>query len=119
MRKILYLLAVFSIPAFATQTYECKFTNYSDQKGNSTENLNLTFIIDKASGKSYMVGNNGSGPVEHIDRGLGVSFVEITLLGNVMSTTIDTKMNSVHSRNTVAFSGELIPSQYYGSCVKK
>ena len=63
MRKILYLLAVFSVPALATQTYECKFTNYSNPKGNSTENLNLTFVIDKAAEKSYMVGNNGSSPV--------------------------------------------------------
>ena len=66
-----------------------------------------------------MLGNNGNSPVVHIDKGNGISFIEITGLGNVMSTTIDKKMNSVHSRNSVGFSGELIPSQYYGSCVKK
>ena len=119
MKKLIFLLALFSTSAFATQTFECIFTNFSDQKGNHKETLKLTFLIDKEAEKSYIIGNNGSNPVAHFDRGNGISFVEVTGLGNSMSTTIDTKMNAVHSRNSVGILGKLLPSQYYGSCVAK
>ena len=119
MKKIIYILALFSSPIYATQTYICDFSNYSNQKGNHKENFKLTFVLDKEAGKSYMIGNNGSNPVTHIDEGNGKSFIEITFSGNVMSTTIDSKMNAVHSRNSVGFTGELLPSQYYGLCAKK
>lgn len=119
MRKIIYILAIFSTPVFATQTYICNFTNYSDQKGNHKEKFKLIFVIDKKADKAHMIGNNGSNPVVHVDKGNGKSFVEITGLGNVMTTTIDSKMKAVHSRNSVGFSGELLPSQYYGFCEKK
>jgi hypothetical protein len=119
MRKIIYLLSIFSAPVFATQTYICDFTNYSDQKGNKKEDFQLTFVIDNEADKAYQIGNIGSDPVIHINKGHGMSFIEITGMGNVMTTTIDTKMKAVHSRNTVGVSGELIPSQYYGHCEKK
>ncbi|GLO63828.1 hypothetical protein MACH09_43360 [Vibrio sp. MACH09] len=48
-----------------------------------------------------------------------ITFVEITGVKNVMTTTMAfDNGKSVHSRNTVSF-GDLIPSQYYGSCVDK
>lgn len=78
MNKIIYLLLFFSSQVFATQTIECKFSSYSDQKGNHASTLELTFIIDTSSEKAYMVGNNGSNEVIHIDRGSGKTFIEIT-----------------------------------------
>jgi hypothetical protein len=51
--------------------------------------------------------------------GEGITFIEITGGGNVMTTTIDQKMVSAHSRNTVVLGGDLLPSQYYGKCVSK
>jgi hypothetical protein len=119
MKKIIFLLSLLSTSAFATQTFECVFTNFSDQRGNHKETLKLTFLIDKGAEKYYMVGNNGSNPVVYFDRGNGISFVEVTGSGNIMSTTIDTKMNAVHSRNSVGILGELLPSQFYGSCIAK
>ena len=104
---------------FATQTIECDFTSYSNAKGNHKDHLKITFVIDEAAKKHYMVGNNGSNEVVHIDKGFGKSFIEITGLGNVMTTTINEQLSAVHSRNTVGFTGELVPSQYYGSCISK
>ena len=48
----------------------------------------------------------------------GVSFVEITASGNVMVTAITKSGEAVHSRNGIMFN-ELVPSQYYGKCVRQ
>jgi hypothetical protein len=48
----------------------------------------------------------------------GYTFIEITKAGNVMTTTIDAKLKTCHSRNTVIL-GELVPTQYYGTAVIK
>lgn len=103
--------------SIATETYKCIYTSYSDQTGVHKEELSLTFLYDTKTDKAYIIGNNGSNEVLYIYRGYGKSFVEVTGAGNIMVTTIDSKMNSVHSRNSVGFSGELVPSQFYGRCV--
>jgi len=118
MKIFTIFLLLLPIIAFAdTTTYICNYTSYSDQDGNHKvkNKFELTFIIDKTSGKSYMLGNNGSSEVKRRESEKQISFVEVTETGNIMSTAIDSKLNSVHSRNAVIF-GEMIPSQYYGTC---
>lgn len=78
----------------------------------------LNFIVDKAAGKSYLLGNNGSYKVQLLESSDQLAFFEITATGNIMTTAIDRKLNSVHSRNSVMF-GEMLPSQYYGKCEVK
>jgi hypothetical protein len=78
----------------------------------------LNFIIDAEAKKSYLVGNNGSSEVILFNNEGNTSFLEITGTGNLMTTSIDESLNSVHSRNTVVF-GEMMPSQYYGRCELK
>ena len=118
MKIFTIILILLPIIAFAdTTTYICNYTSYSDQDGNHKvkNKFELTFIVDKTSGKSYMLGNNGSSEVKKRESSLQISFLEVTATGNIMSTAIDSKVNSVHSRNTVMF-GDLLPSQYYGRC---
>lgn len=62
-----------------------------------------------------MVGNQGSAEVKMLISELGFTFIEITGAGNVITTTIDSAGDSVHSRNTV-IGGKLVPTQYYGNC---
>jgi len=65
-----------------------------------------------------MLGNQGSTKVEMV-RGLdGLSFIEITSAGNVMTTAITSGLKSVHGRNSNFF-GDLIAQQYYGTCKVK
>lgn len=116
---LIALIASFSNNAFSAETYECQYTSFSNQKGNHKEEFNLIFLVDVSAGKSYIVGNNGSSEVNYIDNAAGLSFIEITDSGNVMTTAIDANMKSVHSRNSIGLTGELLPSQYYGSCVQK
>jgi hypothetical protein len=101
-------------------TYDCTFTHRNTQNGLEKEKLKLTFAISEIDDKAHVIGNTGTpSEVFHIDKGFGKTFIEITDLGNVMTTTIDKKMKAVHSRNTVGFSGKLIPQQFYGSCTKR
>ena len=125
MKLIVYIFTIifiinFSVSALAIETYQCKYPTYSDKEGNHKDNnFNLTFTFDKNTGKAYIIGNNGNAEVIYINKKMGKAFIEITDSGSVMTTTINKKMNSVHSRNSIMFTGDLIPSQYYGSCIKK
>jgi len=102
-----------------TLTLICKYSNYSDQDGNhpTTKKFIITFIVDKENGKAYILGNMGSDEVLMISKktGDGFTFIEVTPEGNVMTTTVELKGGTVHSRNTL-IDGELVPTQYYGSC---
>lgn len=112
---LLLLLPV--LVAAEPTTYLCEYNLYSDKDGHYKvkDKFALTFIIDRDSGKSYLLGNNGSTEVTIMESGNRLAFLEVTATGNLMTTAIDSKLNSVHSRNTVMF-GELLPSQYYGKC---
>lgn len=100
-------------------TYECHYTKYSDEKGSHdySEPFTPKFVWDKNKKTAYVVGNAGTEEVSVIEGksllGTGdvITFIEITAFGYVMSTIIDSKGKSVHSRNIDA-----LPSQSYGTC---
>lgn len=110
-------LALLSAPLLAEPvTFYCKYDRVASPEGlDDVDNFYLTFVVDDDAGKFYMVGNNGSSEVSPIFTSEHVTFVEITATKNVMTTTITNDGQSVHSRNSVIF-GDLIASQYYGTC---
>jgi len=121
MKSLIILLFLFPVLAIAdTTNYSCNYASYSDKDGNHKvkNKFELNFIVDRATGKSYLLGNNGSSEVKALEADDQIAFIELTATGNVMTTAIDSKLNSVHSRNSVMF-GKMIPSQYYGKCVIK
>lgn len=102
-----------------TITYRCSYTKYSDgKKISSTKPFRLSFLVDLRKKKSYIIGNQGSAEVTLFPKIDGMTFVEVTKGNNVTVTALDKKGYSVHSRQTIMF-GEVVPAQYYGSCVKK
>jgi len=105
----------------STSTLECIYKKYADPEGVHTakNDFILRYLIDPDADKVYVLGNNGSNEVVKVPGNDHVSFLEATGAGNVMVTTITNTMNTVHSRNTVGFGGDLIPSQYYGKCTAK
>jgi len=119
---IIVLFAILPSMAFsATITFECDYSSYSDNEGHhAVENeFKITFLIDEDAGKSYIIGNNGSNEVILLPGASGnFSFIEITDTRNVMTTTITSEGESVHSRNSVMFA-ELIATQYYGKCTSR
>ena len=102
-------------------TFECNYPTYSDKKGvhAAKSPMRLSFIVDPATEKAYLTGELGSSEVQMISNTDGLTFLEITPSGNVMTTTITAGGESVHSRNTILFKNELVASQHYGSCRKK
>ena len=116
------LLALLCFPPVVlsdTETIVCTYNTYSDQQGNHKvkDKFELTFILDNNNAKAYIVGNQGSDEVALIpmESGGGVSFIEVTPAGNVMTTAMDKTGASVHSRNTI-IDGKIVPTQYYGVC---
>ncbi|SHO57030.1 hypothetical protein [Vibrio quintilis] len=105
----------------SSSTLECVYKKYADPEGvHVTKNeFILRYLIDPDADKVYVSGNNGSNEVVKVPGNDRVSFLEVTGTGNVMVTTITNTMDTVHSRNTVVFGGDLIPSQFYGKCTAK
>jgi len=123
--KIMSVILMVLLPSVAfseTVTIACGYKSYANSDGihKLNKTFELIFIIDSSNGKAYIVGNNGTEEVHVIKKsvGEGIAFIEITDTGNVMTTAVDAKNNSVHSRNTM-IANELIPSQYYGDCIYK
>ena len=121
LKHALCAVAVFLTPIAAqaeTTSYTCKFTLQATPKGltQQAKPFELRFLVDKGTEKAYLLGNAGSSEVEIIPNRDGISFIEITGTGNVMVTAVTSSGSAVHSRNGI-MSKELVPSQFYGSCV--
>jgi len=117
----LLMLGVFGLSPTANAeitTFICDYKTWSDSEGNHAVNrpFVLTFIVDSETEKAYVKGNAGTEVVQIVTGDYALTFIEITDVGNVMTTTIDSESISVHSRNGVIL-GELLPSQYYGTCI--
>lgn len=102
----------------ATIEYDCKFDVFSSAKGlEKADNFNLRFLLETASGKAVIIGNNGMSDVVTMNGSEGLTFLEIISTGAVQSTTITHEsLSAVHSRHSLIL-GKLVPSQYYGQCV--
>ena len=90
-RNIVAILILVLISGFVhagTTTFTCDYKSYSDQDGKhqvKTEFV-LQFLIDRDTGKAYMLGNNGSSEVQVFFGVSSISFVEVTATQNIMST---------------------------------
>ena len=114
------MIFLFTSSAYCkTETIICQYPTFSDQEGNhpDKQKFTLTFIVDKENGEAYILGNQGSAHVILVPNKVdgGFTFIEVTPAGNVMTTTIDSKGGTVHSRNTILY-GKIVPTQYYGTC---
>lgn len=111
------MLVLLPISALAYPvTYTWEFNTYSDEEGlHAAESFKLIFIRDDQTDTTYMLGNNGSVEVAYFRTAESVNIIEQTSTGNLMVTIITDNNDAVHSRNSVIL-GDLIASQYYGSC---
>ena len=116
---VLILLCMPLVVYGETETLICNYSSYSDANGNHkvTDKFVLTFIVDQTKKTAYILGSQGSAEVTLFPSAFGgISFVEVIGSGSVMTTAIDAKGNSVHSRNTI-LDGGIVPTQYYGKCI--
>lgn len=121
---LVLLLSVFGIAADKKQTtYACEFPTYSTEKGTfkSDPEVRFTIVANDTNSTYTLKGNNGQSKGNIIRGDKGLSFIKVTKLGNITTTTItnqpplDKDQKAVHSRNILA-GGKLLASQYYGTC---
>ena len=110
------LLLVFSpkIAYAELLTFECVFTEYSDERGKHNYSKAHTFKIfwDKAINKASQQTKYKSVNLRVADGQDMVSFIDTASNGDVVVTSIyKIKATAVQSRNVFAF-----PSQAYGQC---
>ncbi len=121
-RKYLFALFFFTsitpVHADNTMAFTCDYQLIASQEGlkKPSQGFVLRFVVDTNKNSAYMLGNIGSVEVTMISTQGGITFVEVTEVGNVMTTTVANNGDSVHSRNSIVL-GDLVPSQYYGKCV--
>ena len=78
--------------------------------------------VDLQKGTGRLIGNQGGSDVVVVPAAQAITLVESVGSGVLQITVIfaaknaDGSLQAVHSRHTVGFGGEPIPSQYYGSC---
>ena len=128
---MLLVASIASAFALEPKAFVCQFTQgisatYEASWAPRTlnEKMDLTFAgLDPQQGRAQMIGNAGASDVRFWMGAWTWNFVEITDVGNVMTTTVfDSKDGksypAVHSRHT-SVAGEPFPSQYRGICSAK
>ena len=83
----------------------------------AVSDFTLTFVRTGPE-TATVLGNNGSNEVAVVEGYAGTTFLEVLISGAVQTTTVTLNMDAVHSRHTV-IGGELVPTQYYGTCRKR
>lgn len=125
MKNVL-LVVLFSVFGLANDnkhtTFSCEFTTYATEKGSYRgEIMRFSLVTNDTNGTYSMKGSNGTSQGNIIRGDKGLSFIKVTKLGNITTTTmsrippIDGKQKAVHSRNILT-GGKLLASQYYGTC---
>jgi hypothetical protein len=103
-------------------TYSCHYQAYADDKGvhKPEDDLKLVFLVDSSNETAKMVSSDGRSNV-NVDMiyspSGGMAFIEKKSGADVLTTSIDTRGRSVHSRNIIV-DGQISPAQYYGRCTK-
>lgn len=114
---IFIFVTLSSTHSIAETLFDCEYDHYSsdDLRVEKAKNFNLLFLV-RDDGSASMIGNLGAEPLKiRTPSDDAINFIETTDTGNLMLTTIDSELKSVHSRHTVMY-GELVPTQYYGQC---
>ena len=125
MKNVL-LVVLLSVFGLANEnkhtTFSCEFTTYATEKGSYRgEIMRFSLVTNDTNGTYSMKGSNGTSQGNIIRGDKGLSFIKVTKLGNITTTTmsrippIDGKQKAVHSRNILT-GGNLLASQYYGTC---
>ena len=119
------LVFIFSPVVYATG-FKCTYPNHADMFGihESTGNDLLVFNHEPGSSKAqftFVALTSFSREVMVIPGDGVITFIDVSLAGNVLTAAVITegeyKGQSVFSKAPQLFTnGQLIPSQYYGSC---
>jgi hypothetical protein len=116
---VIFAMLLGSPPAVAAPIeWHCTYTKVcfgEEQRCEKVKNFELRFITDTIEHETVTIGNMGTSDVLTWPGSNGVTFIEHLETGAIQTTTISKTGQSVHSRHTLML-GNLVPSQYYGTC---
>ncbi|MEY3002679.1 MAG: hypothetical protein RLZZ428_1054 [Pseudomonadota bacterium] len=124
--KYIILALLLSFGLFANSdldnTFMCEFTKVATEKGSqSSEPLRFTIMTNDTNGTYTLKANDTISTGNIIKAPQGISFVQVTKMGNITTTTmtqispLDGEQKAAYSRNVI-LNGALMASQYYGTC---
>jgi hypothetical protein len=101
----------------------CEFTSYATVKGSFHDDvMKFTIITNENNNTFTMKRSNDVSTIGNTIRGdKGLSFLEVSELGNITTTTmtvvppVEDQQEAVYSMNILA-GGKLLARQYYGTC---
>lgn len=127
MKNILLVvsLSVFGVAAKVKHTtFTCEFTTYATEKGSFSDDVMRFSLVTNDNNSTYLrKGNKEDFRGKIIKGDKGLSFVEVSKRGNITIITMsslslgDEDHKTVYSSNRL-LDGELLASQYYGTCHK-
>lgn len=121
---LLVLLSLYGLADDEKHTnLACEFTTYATVKGNFSDDvMKFTIITNDSNGTFTMNRSNGISTTGNMIRGdKGLSFLEVSELGNITTTTmavvppVEDQQEAVYSMN-ILVGGKLLARQYYGTC---
>ncbi|MGI9227380.1 MAG: hypothetical protein ACR2PU_01175 [Gammaproteobacteria bacterium] len=116
---LITILVLLSLQTAKSETISitCDYNKFASIQSveNAIEIFRLSFSVNKDTSEAQVMRKNGISDVQLLPTGGGFTFIEVNERGNVLTTTVDIHGKSAHSRNTI-LDGELIPSQFYGTC---
>jgi hypothetical protein len=127
MKNIVWISGVlFAVVALSGEKgdaiYSCTFPAYATEKGLLHDDvLKFTITTDDYNETHTRTQDNGSATGKIIRAEKGISFIEVSPLGNIATTTIasvppiEEAQKAVHSKNILR-EGKLVARQYYGTC---
>lgn len=96
--------------------YTCSYPIFANLEGlRKASDFSMEFTYDTLTGDAFMVGNNGTSKVFAQKGSEAITFLEPLPSGAVQVTIVDENGSSAHSRHSIII-GDLVPSQYYGTC---
>ncbi len=125
MRNIL-LVVLLSVFGFAGKvkhtTFTCEFTTYATEKGTFSDDVMRFTLVTNDNNNTYIrKGSSDEFRGKIIKGDKGFSFVEVSKRGSITITTMSSlssgedEHKTAHSNNRL-LDGQLLASQYYGSC---
>lgn len=96
-------------------TFDCLYTDFSNEAGRTKIHWKMSFTMDTATTESYVTSNLGRNEVLPMTGEDGLTFIDQSDKGSIYTTSMILNGSSVHSRHSI-IDGELIASQYYGTC---
>jgi hypothetical protein len=119
MAFIVALVMVYGTAVAKDYRWSCTYSEKASQAGIETDvNLHLDFAFDDVTRKAMVFGTDGSDVDVHMGSS-AISFMQKLETGAVQTTVIAFGGDSTHSRHILLSDKDLVPSQYYGRCIKE